>query len=595
MSAKRTYQRQALWDLWVALDASIKESIEFRNNEIFANIERAAGVLFERDAARFSRLGVSDEDIYTRLEELMNVYLRVIELAGSIRGGGDRLHVLIGGICEVLNSRLTEFAAVKQGIEAENPVLQEKCLIVARSFSYVNDYIENIGWNFIPWMQDELPEQWAQLCSPDTADITLEEVIAKECLPEIYIHFQKWLRICLLELDDLHSRKTAGVYTELIAREWEELANIIKVQVHALEAATTEDIDPSDESNLPTVHTILDMLRMEYQQTGPIIERFQKMLNSPPAHVTAPTYEEFEAAMVAAINVSEAQKPSADEFFALLDDEAVALFGKLQGELPKTAHMVKRAVNEDRLLAEAVVQEFVKLYRALAAQETPDISEENRLHHDILAGVTETIEIKIESLQESIETFDAEGQKLLHVFTQEKITPSEDDLRLVQDAVKKAWFDFPHDGESLAVFFTTFLQSEVFDGFRARVQKHTTNYRDKTDKFTFRFKKEILLYEICTFEEIFTHSVSRLRECEDMTDVVALLDAAFARLTTLLEKNSITAISPAAHELFNAFEHEVIIAESQEGFAKGEIIKVVNAGYKQNDKVILRANVIAAR
>ena len=37
------------------------------------------------------------------------------------------------------------------------------------------------------------------------------------------------------------------------------------------------------------------------------------------------------------------------------------------------------------------------------------------------------------------------------------------------------------------------------------------------------------------------------------------------------------------------------MAESNADFKKGEIVKLMNSGYRQNGAVILRANVIAAR
>jgi len=62
-----------------------------------------------------------------------------------------------------------------------------------------------------------------------------------------------------------------------------------------------------------------------------------------------------------------------------------------------------------------------------------------------------------------------------------------------------------------------------------------------------------------------------------------------------LRKNNITPIRPNPQEIFNGKEHEVLVAEKQEGFNKGEIIKLVGSGYRYKDVVLMRANVIAAR
>ena len=47
--------------------------------------------------------------------------------------------------------------------------------------------------------------------------------------------------------------------------------------------------------------------------------------------------------------------------------------------------------------------------------------------------------------------------------------------------------------------------------------------------------------------------------------------------------------------MFNGREHEVLMAEVKEGFKKGEIIKTLNKGYRFNDQIILKANVVACK
>ncbi len=54
-------------------------------------------------------------------------------------------------------------------------------------------------------------------------------------------------------------------------------------------------------------------------------------------------------------------------------------------------------------------------------------------------------------------------------------------------------------------------------------------------------------------------------------------------------------IAPKPHDIFNGKEHEVIMAEKNNDFKKGEIIKLINSGYKNKNYIILRANVIAAK
>ena len=62
-----------------------------------------------------------------------------------------------------------------------------------------------------------------------------------------------------------------------------------------------------------------------------------------------------------------------------------------------------------------------------------------------------------------------------------------------------------------------------------------------------------------------------------------------------LEEYEIYIINPKIKEIFNAREHEILMAKEEEGFEKGEIIKVLNKGYKTKEDIILRANVVCSK
>jgi molecular chaperone GrpE (heat shock protein) len=145
-------------------------------------------------------------------------------------------------------------------------------------------------------------------------------------------------------------------------------------------------------------------------------------------------------------------------------------------------------------------------------------------------------------------------------------------------------------------FFEACDALDYFAGRKTYYEKMEGEYRAKIDKAIQNFKKETLLYEVNTFEEILTYSVSRLRDSalSGVPRAVELLDGVAAALEMMLKKNYIIPIRPVPHDIFNAREHEVLMAEKQDGFNKGEIIKLLNSGYKHKDTVILRANVIAA-
>ena len=181
---------------------------------------------------------------------------------------------------------------------------------------------------------------------------------------------------------------------------------------------------------------------------------------------------------------------------------------------------------------------------------------------------------------------------------QQEIPPlTESDLQQAAAQLKTAWCAAPPTPETITDFLAESLTINPFAAYSDKLNKAITNITAKTEKASFRFKKETLLYEISTYEEILYYSVTRLRESSlpEVAAAVTILDDTFLALEALLAENGITPIRPAAHEAFNGREHEVLTAEEQEGFAKGEIIKTMTSGYKLGDQVILRANVIAAR
>jgi len=598
MSAKRETQQQALWDAWLNLGETNKDEVTIRIKEIFNELKQAACVELKRSAARFARIGTSDEDIYNSLSSLMDVYKRVILLGGGIESGGPMIRALLSGICEVLNSRLKEFEDVEIAGEARrgkvvvNPVTVEKRGIANRAAAVLGAHIANMDTKLIEKLQAEATQIWLDLCFGRAC---AKDVVVELCLPEIYAHFQEGLRLCLAELDDLHRRKVAGLYTALVEREWEELGNIITVQVCALESASSQTVDPADTGELPTVHRILNILREAYQQVDPVIYELQQLLNSQIARHPGLTFEEFIAALNIKPEVSDCAEAIDDssEFFALLSDEVATMFAQVQTEHPKNSYQMQRKISDNKFLAEEIVSEFEKLKENLPKLEG------DQVEIAILNGITETIEIKIESLAESITTFDEEGAVLVRNFSEKRETATDEELQASQAAAHAQWLTAPPTAaENMAQFFDLLPETlDTFKTFRARVQKQASNFVEKIEKFTFRFKKEVLLYEICTYEEILLHSVSRLRNSdnEEIAAAAILLDDAYGKLEILLGKNNIEAIRPAPHDVFNAFEHDVLVAEKQDGFNKGEIIKMLNTGYKQQDKVILRANVIAAR
>jgi len=605
MLTERDNQCRTLWYSWTDLNESTEDAIRQRIYEIFTEIKQAACLELERSAAGFARMGNDDEHVYEYLQKLMGVYRQIVNLSGNISQEHSDTGVLLAGICDVLESRLKEFEDVTQCADSANPITQEKYDIVNRAKRFVFSSVYDLLYAFVGNLPTRQPDVWASLIADalnPSHDIMvrLKSEIKDECLPKIYTYYQAALQSCLSQLEDLNERKTTSLYFGLIEREWEELGNIIKVQVAALEAAETDDLDAGE---FDTVQHILNILRETYQYTGPVIDELQRLLHTPATEHTGLSYEAFTEVVNDALNAKEWATLHIEEsdFFALLAEEIAVQIAQLPTDLSKTAALVQQMIDSNKLLAEEAMQVFAEVKKLLpsAECELPETEvlpqEDAQLQLSILAGISETIEIKCDSLRESIQTFGEDGENLLRSVSEEKVTLSDTEIKKVQDTVLAAWITSPPC--HVANFFTALSEGDIFAPLHDRINKRVAFYLEKAEKLTFRFKKEVVLYEICTYEEILTHSASRLRDSAwaDMAMAEKELSAAYYALGALLEKSNIIAIRPAPHEQFNAFEHEILLAEIQEGFAKGEIIKVLNTGYKQNDKVILRANVIAAK
>jgi|GEM_PF-536803 len=601
---KRSKERKALWDKWQRLRATTEDALRLRTDEILLALKNAACQQLATDAARFARLGDKDETIYAHLVKLMGMYRDVIDLSEQAVQESPAAVPVLSGICEVLASRLKEFEDMRESEPQKNrginPVTQEKRGITDGAILYASREADNLSSQFIRHMQNDRPNDWAALCAGAAAS-TIEEIVATDCFPMLYTYYQEGLRFCLAGLDDLHARKIARFYTELIEREWEELGTIITVQVTHLEAA----IAGAEVEAVPTIHRILDILRELYQHTGPLIADLQKLLQTPPMHPAYISYTAFVELLKTVIIPESGHNKNGDGFISALSAEANALFDQLRTDFMKATYQLQRITSGELLLAEEINSVFVKTQKLLGkmniSQQTPpevlDEKEAN-IQRDILKGVSETIEIKIESLNDSFKEFNNKGLAIIRDFGAEKPQVPEAERQAAIEKVQAAWMtEPPTEFNKLTPFFEKCWNSEAYQATREKIKRQISTYFEKTEKAALIFKKEVLLYEVCTYEEILTHSVSRLRESpwQCIKDAAMLLDSTFKDLEIILKKNNITVIRPQAHEMFNALEHEVLVAEKQEGFNKGEIIKIINSGYRDKDQVILRANVIAAR
>jgi len=610
-------QRDALWQCWIDLQASAEEALLQSTTHYFACIRKAVCDKLTLEALTSARLGQKDEEVYSHLAYLMGTYREVICLfENRITAPAPEL---VAGLCDILNSRLRQFEDVYTG--HENPVLNEKLGILEKAVLHTTRQIEDLEKNYTNESIQALIKDIFAVCS-DTAWHTLKESIISKTLPDLQPYYKENLHRILASIDDLHTRETTSFYTDLLEREWEVLGLIIQVQVKAIETVCP---DPDETS------PILSKLREAYQQTGPIVSGFRKLMqNATPSLAIDPAVsrEWLEECLI----LPQPMEIDSQPLVSALMHEADFLFEQLRHNHLETAQDLNKKIEDELSLSEEILAIFEKaeywlatmpelsppsidnkptLYEACEAKldecedskieannneegpSSPIINPES----EIISGITETLQIKIESLKESLELFKTNSANLLsNIFSDIPILSSQD-LQNAANHIKMCWCANPPSQELINDFVEECISLAPFTAYNDKINKSIAIGLNKIEKAVFHFRKETLLYEISTYEEILYYSVSRLRESvlPPIASAVKILDETFQAFENLLSNKDIEIIHPNPHELFNGREHEILTAEEQEGFIKGEIIKTMTSGYKADDQIILRANVVAAR
>ncbi|MDR1210079.1 MAG: hypothetical protein LBK41_07180 [Clostridiales bacterium] len=180
----------------------------------------------------------------------------------------------------------------------------------------------------------------------------------------------------------------------------------------------------------------------------------------------------------------------------------------------------------------------------------------------IARGVAEAIAIKADSLRQS-----AEGAREASEKTLEGVSP----------------ITSP-DGRSAK------LIREKRAAERARVLA-------AAEKSRAAFLKDALLFEVSTFDEMMYYSVPRLAQSGDPAarKLAGLCAGTSLGIERLLAEAGIFPVEPQPGEMFSGRWHVALAAEPHPERKRGEIIAVCGRGWREGDKALVRANVIAAR
>ena len=371
-----------------------------------------------------------------------------------------------------------------------------------------------------------------------------------------YAIYKQTLQDLLQDIDDLHKRRILSDCFDLLRNEHEILCFI-----------TDSDVE------------LLEPLKTARNMAEGVITDFEKTMQSENADIDYMSDDEFTEFIQKTFTYEH-------EFFSIIKNEIAAIYEKQKNEYRSNLYALQRGFSDDVHLASDAIKIFRTAEEELKNIDFDTKEDSTKFAFSIIQGITETIEIKVDSLSDGLSSYGIESGELVKSFAKEFAITQE--LSTIQEMAITSWLDTPPDEENI---------QEYFASFQLSTKNRSNEYFEKMTKIRTRFKSTVILYEILTYEEILNHSVSHLRasEIETVKKAVLILDDTFNNLGILIGKSNIFFVRPKPHDMFNAREHEVIVAEPHEGFSKGEIVKLLASGYKQAETVLIRAHVIAAK
>ena len=534
-----------------------------------------------KESILISRLSYYDEQIFEYYIDIINCYKSVIKSYKKISNNlkSDVTKDILNGILTVIYSRLKEYEDLN--IASKNPISLEKKKIIDM---YISKFSDEAYF----------------LCESDVAvDNMGEDVLSflyERFFVTLYTSYNRHLESCIKALDQMEARANLDTYQKLLKQEEDVFISIIKIQINELE---------KQKADAEELEELLYIIREAYQRLVKNLDNLESLQKEAITKTKSKnmTFENFEnklkdilvkehKSIINSIKADKEKHEKSKNVFAESLEKNLskaiedALINSVESDIKTTLYSTK--INNENF-AKSMIDIFSNIinYSILNAPKLSAFETENK----IIEGIAETLNIKVESIQESLNSF---VEELSEVHEDIKLPESlcVEVLQLWQDE----FFDTKNVGKKVETFFSTVIENnyETISTWFNKVQNLSVMAIEKKD---FNYKKDNLLFEISTFEDLINYSISRLKDSEDMDIIlyVQVVEEANSQINTMLLNNDIIPIAPEPHELFNAKEHDVIIAEKKEGFKKGEIIKVSNNGYKQGSKVILRANVIAAK
>ncbi|MDL2248145.1 nucleotide exchange factor GrpE [Tyzzerella sp. OttesenSCG-928-J15] len=557
-----------------------------------------------------SRLCVHDNYLLESYSRLMKGYNAIIAYYNKHEEGIVDQHskVILRGIRTIFYTRISEFKDTD--VEALGDEKSE----------YANNYllqfsreIQELVTLEFPAMLDEvnkahMGDMW-QIDEQKAQDIVddIKSDIIRHFSEKVYDIYRNCSYRNMSESIKEQARDRINNCFDRIKQEYDILGAVVKIQAPELEARNGEQ---------SVVSKILAMVRAEYENIAGDINHIEALYKQAElGEGEEDNIYTFMNRIGGFINSKDTLKDNKDSFLCeyvfLLDDFDETIKAYILRGFGKRAARFKESLITERdkagiiatgELSAKVIGEFKRLVDLTEADKAK--YEEDFGENQIISGIYETLTIKVQSMGEMLDEYMAEVNEIIYkevaledYYGRDKLLAS---IEKSIEEYKKNNNNYFEDTKESIKFIDSYLKKTLAEIKAKAVQtgfKAVEEERSKAAKQNFRFKKECLFFEIMTFEEIINYSISKLKESENESIVryALMVELANLNIRKYLIDSGAEIIEPKPHDMFNGKLHEVLMAKEEEGFGKGEIIKVMNNGYREKDIVFARANVICAK
>lgn len=538
----------------------LKEKFTSNNKRI----KRLILASFMNHISKNKSLALFDEDIFNIYKTIIDNYIIFLSQEESLKFKfNDEMLKNLAGITSVLKSQVRFFFDDKN-VDV-NPIYAEKKAITTK-------YIDNIY------------KKIDSLCSYNFKNINIKNIkqfFIENAIKEIERSYKTNLLECFNAINDIENRKEVSYFNDVLEEEREILSSIIKLQIKAL-----EDLCKNDEEK-NQIEILLKPIIEVYQQTGKSFEELNLKIKMVDTNINLKIDIDNKEMEKAIFNIFKDIKEPEEQFkqkaFNIFEQYLSDFKYNIILQQQQKVDNIKDNIEKTLALSKNVTNMFESILKYV--NKNKKFYEKNDLYN-IIDGINETINIKIDNIKE----------KENEIFSNKDVI-----YKNINDTLKDFKnIELDYDFDNIYVTLKEQFDLEKIqqfiniNSFLSKIEKTFKPYIKKLDDFI----KNTILFEISTFQEIIYYSVVRLRESDDekILDFTKYIDNIEVEIEKCLINNNILPIKPNPHDMFNAKEHEVLLAEKNEDFVKGQIIKVINYGYKKKDEgVIKRATIIAAK